>query len=67
MAKWTEPRPIDVPDALLRALPLLEYAHSHEHGGEELTALLDKVRRLLPDPSNARLARVSMRHPLDPG
>ncbi len=30
-------------------------------------ALLDKVRRLLPDPGNARLARVSMRHPLDPG
>ena len=30
-------------------------------------ALLAKVRRLLPDPGNARLARVSMRHPLDPG
>ncbi len=29
--------------------------------------VLERVRRLLPDPSNARSARVDMRHDLDPG
>jgi len=30
-------------------------------------ALLDKARRLLPDPNSVRSARVTIRHPLDPG
>lgn len=40
---------------------------SHEERLAAYGAALERARRLMPDPSNSRSARLEMHHPLDPG